>query len=265
MATGLTVLKLGGSVITNKEREFAPSRRSVSRLMKEIRASAPESLIIVHGGGSFGHHLAKRYRLSDGYRDRSQIDGFVRTRQSMTELNKLILDSAIQNHLPCVSLQPSAFTKTRRGRVERMDLHIATGLLKLHLIPLLFGDVVLDEEIGFCVLSGDQLASRLAIELAAEQIVLAVDVDGVFDSDPKQNPKAKLLRRMTSADVRRLVQEGEAEAKGADVTGRMVGKLREMLLAVERGLKVIIVNGNAPGRVSQALKGFAAIGTVIER
>jgi len=264
LARALTVLKLGGSVITDKKREFSAFKKRILRLMKEIRAGATESLIIVHGGGSYGHHLARRYKLRDGYRDRSQIFGFVRTRQSMTELNKIVLDSAIKNLLPCVSLQPSAFIGMRNKRIEKIDLGIMAKLLDLRMIPLLFGDVAFDEQLGFCILSGDQLASRLAAELSAKQAILAVDVDGVFDSDPKRYRKAKLMQKMTAEDVRMLIQRGEKEAQGPDVTGGMVGKLSEILPAVEKGIRVVIVNGCVPGRVSEALKGRSTIGTVIE-
>ena len=258
------MLKLGGSVITDKKREFSAFKKRILRLMKEIRAGATESLIIVHGGGSYGHHLARRYKLRDGYRDRSQIFGFVRTRQSMTELNKIVLDSAIKNLLPCVSLQPSAFIGMRNKRIEKIDLGIMAKLLDLRMIPLLFGDVAFDEQLGFCILSGDQLASRLAAELSAKLAILAVDVDGVFDSDPKRYRKAKLMQKMTAEDVRMLIQRGEKEAQGPDVTGGMVGKLSEILPAVEKGIRVVIVNGCVPGRVSEALKGRSTIGTVIE-
>jgi len=258
------VLKLGGSVITDKKRKFTASKNRIFRLMREIRAGATEPLIIVHGGGSYGHHLARRYELQDGYRDRSQILGFVRTRQSMTELNRIVLDSAIKNLLPCVSLQPSAFIGMRNRRIERIDLSIMASLLDLRMIPLLFGDVAFDERLGFCILSGDQLASRLSTELSAEQAILAVDVDGVFDSDPKRYKKAKLLQKMTVEDVRMLIQRREKEAQGPDVTGGMTGKLNEILPAVEKGIRVVIVNGCVPGRVSEALKGRPTIGTVIE-
>jgi len=264
LARALTLLKLGGSVITDKKKEFTASKKRIFRLMRAIRASAAESLIIIHGGGSYGHHLARRYKLQDGYRDRSQILGFVRTRQSMTELNKIVLDSAIKNLLPCVSLQPSAFIGMRNRRIERIDLGIMVNLLDLGMIPLLFGDVAFDAQLGFCILSGDQLTSRLAAELSAKQAVFAVDVDGVFDSDPKRSPKAKLKQKMTVEDVRMLIQRGEKEAQGPDITGGMTGKLNEILPAVEKGIRVVIVNGCVPGRVSEALKGRPTIGTVIE-
>jgi len=264
LATSLSVLKIGGSVITNKQREFAASRKTISRLTKEIHEGASGQLIVVHGGGSYGHHMAKRYELSEGYRNHSQIPGFVRTRQSMMELNKIVLDSAIRNGLPCISLQPSSFVRMKNGRIEEMNLRIVRDLLDLQMIPLLFGDVALDEELGFCILSGDQLASRLASELAATQVILAVDVDGVFDSDPKLYPKARLIGRMTAADAKALIQKRKQSAPSSDVTGQMMGKLKEMLPAVERGIQVIVLNGCVPRRVSEALKGRLTVGTVIK-
>ncbi len=264
MVTPLTVLKLGGSVITNKKKKSTPSNRTISQIMKEISPDIAGSLVIVHGGGSYGHHLAKHYRLSEGYRDQSQILGFVKTRQSMMELNKIILHSAIENGLPCVSLQPSAFVETKNKRIEKIDTHIIADLLKLRMIPLLFGDVVLDQKLGFCVLSGDQLVSRLATELEAKQIVLTVDVVGVFDSDPRIDRKARLMEKMAAADIKKLIQKRGKSTQHPDVTGEMTGKLREMLPALKKGTRVIILNGRVPGRLSEALSGKTPVGTVIE-
>jgi len=265
VASRLTVLKLGGSVITDKTKEFTPSTETIARIMKEISTTEDESLIIVHGGGSYGHPLAKLYRLSNGHTNQTQILGFARTRQAMMDLNKIILDSAIENHLPCISVQPSAFIRTRNRRIEDIDLRIVSGLMDLHMIPVMFGDVVLDMQLGFSILSGDQLASRLAIELGAKRMILAADVDGVFDSDPKTNPKAYLMERMTTQDAEALIEREKQDDRGSDVTGRMMGKIKEMLAAVEKGIQVVVLNGCVPGRISNALTGRRTIGTVIER
>lgn len=264
MVDQLIVLKLGGSVITDKKREFAARRDTISRIMNEISMSRVGRLIIVHGGGSYGHPLAKQYRLSEGLQNSTQILGLVKTRQSMMDLNKILLDSAIENRLPCVSVQPSAFIKTGNGRIEDTDLGIVTSLLDLHTIPLMYGDVVLDRQLEFTILSGDQLAARLAIELGARQIVLATDVDGVFDSDPKENPKAKLVARMTGHDLKELADENEKKARIVDVTGKMMGKMREMIPAVQKGVKVVVLNGLVEGRIATALTGNKTLGTVIE-
>ena len=250
--------------MTNKRRDFCASKRTIANAMEEIKSSQVESMVVVHGGGSFGHPLAKKYHLSDGYVNDSQLIGVAETRQAMMKLNKIILDSAINRKLRCVSVQPSAFIRTRNKRIEEIDLDIVRNVLDLRMIPLMFGDVVLDQELKFCILSGDQLTSRLAMELEAKRMILATNVDGVYDSDPK-NPEAKLMKRMTIQDVRNLV-ETEAEGnQSVDVTGEMIGKMREILPVVEKGIQVIVLNGRMCGRISMALTGKTVIGTIIEK
>jgi len=265
MASELVVLKLGGSIVTDKQRELTAARETIARAMNEIKSHAKGSVIIVHGGGSYGHPLARSYRISEGHVDSSQITGFVKTRQAMTNLNKLILDIALEKGLACVSVQPSAFIRTKNKRIHEMDVKIVKGILDLGMIPLLYGDVVLDEELGFCVLSGDQLTARLAMELHASRIILAADVDGIFDSDPKSNPKARLIQRMTAQEVRGLVERIGQTSQTQDVTGEMAGKMKEVLTAVEGGMQVMILNGLVPGRIAKALKGESVVATVLER
>jgi isopentenyl phosphate kinase len=250
--------------VTNKKRNFCASKRTIANVMEEIRSSQVESMVVVHGGGSFGHPLAKKYRLSDGYVNDSQLIGFAETRQAMMKLNKIILDSAMNRQLRCVSVQPSAFIRTRNKRIEEIDLGIVRNILDLCMIPLMFGDVVLDQELKFCILSGDQLTSRLAMELEAKRMILATNVDGVFDSNPK-NPEAKLMKRMTIQDVKNLVEIGAESDQGVDVTGEMIGKMREILPVVEKGIQVIVLNGRMRGRISMALSGKRVIGTTIEK
>jgi len=250
--------------VTNKKRNFCASKRTIANVMEEIRSSQVESMVVVHGGGSFGHPLAKKYRLSDGYVNDSQLIGFAETRQAMMKLNKIILDSAMNRQLRCVSVQPSAFIRTRNKRIEEIDLGIVRNILDLSMIPLMFGDVVLDQELKFCILSGDQLTSRLAMELEAKRMILATNVDGVFDSNPK-NPEAKLMKRMTIQDVKNLVETEAESDQSVDVTGEMIGKMREILPVVEKGIQVIVLNGRMPGRISMALSGKRVIGTTIEK
>ena len=53
--TRTLLIKLGGSVITIKDRALTPNIQAIERL-SHVLARLSESLIIVHGGGSFGHY-----------------------------------------------------------------------------------------------------------------------------------------------------------------------------------------------------------------
>jgi len=259
-----TVLKLGGSVITNKEKPLTPNLPAIERLASEISRTNVSPLVLVHGGGSFGHPTAKQYAIEEGYKDQSQIMGFSKTRQAMTTLNKLVVDSLIQHNIPAVAVQPSSCTITKQGRINVIEERPLRKLLEMRFVPVLYGDAVLDSEMGFAILSGDQLVSSIATRLEAERIIIGIDVDGLYTSDPKADPKARFIQQITPQELRKL-QHKIGETRVTDVTGGMLGKVLELMQAVEKGIRVIIINAAKPSNVYKALKGQRVVGTVIER
>ena len=259
-----TILKLGGSVITLKDRPFTPNKKAIMRLAEEIARSDVNSLLIVHGGGSFGHPLAKQYEINRGYKDASQIIGFSKTHQAMTTLNKLIIDSLIDRNIPAVEIQPSSCIITKSGRIQVMEQRPLTKLLRMGFVPVLYGDAVPDSDTGFAILSGDQLVSTLAIQLNAHRIIIGADVDGICTADPKIDPSAKLIHHISLSELKKL-QPNIGEAKVTDVTGGMLGKMMELIPAIEQKIQVIIVNAAKLNNVYKALKGEKVVGTVINK
>ncbi len=256
------IVKLGGSVVTQKSEPMAADIRATKRLAKEIKEADARNLVLVHGGGSFGHPLAKKYGLKQGLVERRQLMGFALTHLAMTKLNTLIVESLTSEGLPAVSLRPSAFVVTEAGRIEAGDLEPLRRLLQLGLVPVMCGDVVADRSLGFTVLSGDQLCSRLALDLGSNRIIVGVDVDGLYTADPKTDSAAKMVETATATQLR-LILERAQPSERLDVTGGMVGKMWEMLQFVEKGGVVLVVNAARAGRLSKALKGEEFYGTLI--
>jgi isopentenyl phosphate kinase len=259
-----SVLKLGGSVVTDKEKPLTPNLQAIERLANEISRANVSPLVLVHGGGSFGHPAAEQYGLAEGYKDSSQVMGFSITHQAMTKLNKLIVDFLISHNIPAVEVQPSSCVITKAGRIQTMEDRPLRKMLEMRFVPVLYGDVVLDSEAGFAILSGDQLVSSLAMNLDARRIVVGVDVDGLFTGDPKTDSSARLIQHITLEGLKNLEPLIEG-SKVTDVTGGMLGKMFELKPAVEHGIQAIIVNATEPNRVYKALKGEKVVGTVIER
>jgi len=137
-------------------------------------------------------------------------------------------------------------------------------LLETGFVPVLYGDAVLDSDKGFAILSGDQLVSSLATQLAAERIIVGVDVDGLYTSDPKKDKTAKLMQHITLQELKKM-QHKISEATVADVTGGMLGKISELIPAIEARIHVLIVNALKPDNVYKALKGQKVVGTLIEQ
>jgi len=254
----MQILKLGGSVITHKDEYFSPHTENIKRLAKEISATK-EPLIIVHGAGSFGHPVAKKYNISDGLKTSDQLVGFSETHQSMTRLNQIIVDTLLETGVPAFGISASSMLVTKDRRLVDIDLGIIKGCLELGLIPVMYGDAVLDTEQGFAILSGDQLIVRLAIDLEAERIIFGSDVNGIYTTNPKRDSDAKLIEQVSLSHM-------TAEVGGAthtDVTGGMLGKLKEAETAVEAGSEVIFINANAENRVRSALLGEKVMGTFL--
>jgi len=264
LSVKLTVLKLGGSVVTRKEKPLTPNLRAIKRLANEISKANVSPLVLIHGGGSFGHPVAEEYGIREGYKDPSQIMGFSKTHQAMTKLNKLIVDSLINHNIPAVEVQPSSCVVTKAGRIQNMEESPLKKMLEMGFVPVLYGDAVLDSETGFAILSGDQLVSSLAIRLDADHIVVGVDVNGLYTADPKTNPSARLIQHVTLKELKNLQHKIESTVV-TDVTGGMFGKVFELTPAVEHGIRTIIVNATKPNRVYKALKGKKVVGTIIEK
>ena len=258
------ILKLGGSAITDKTAEASPRTQIINRLAEEIKRADLDNLIVVHGGGSFGHPTAAKWGIKEGFKEPGQKLGFAETHHVMTVLNGLIMDALIWHEIPAVSVAPSCGFLTENGRIKSSDCTLMEKMMKMNFTPVLYGDVVLDEKIGFTVLSGDQLVAYLAIKYKAEKIVVGVDTDGLFDADPKVKADAKPYKRLTLAELKE-VQGKLGKAQGTDVTGGMAGKIAELIPALEQGIHVTITGATKAQSIYRALIGKDVLGTEIEK
>ncbi len=249
----MEILKLGGSVVTHKEKPRTPNTGAITRLASEVATAGPRRLIIVHGGGSYGHPLAKEYAISMGYKSPNQMVGFSLTHQAMVELNKLIVDAFLDAGVPTVSIAPSSFIITEDRRIKTVDFALVSRAVESGFVPVLYGDAVLDTALRFTILSGDQLATRLATDLGASRIIFGVDVDGVFTANPKLVKEARLIEELSLGQIKGMIKIGEALS--TDVTGGMLGKIMEAAAAVEADIEVQLVNALKPGVIHDALRG----------
>jgi isopentenyl phosphate kinase len=260
------ILKIGGSAITDKTGQLAAKTDIINRLAEEIKRADLDNLIVVHGGGSFGHPTAEKYGIKDGYKedDPTQKLGFAETHHVMTVLNGLVMDALIWHEIPAISVAPSSCFITENCRVKFFDETVFKAMAKMAFTPVLYGDAVLDEKLGFTVLSGDQLVAYLALKYKAEKIVVGVDTDGLFDFDPKTNPNAKVYKHLSLAELKAL-QPKLGKAAGTDVTGGMAGKIAELIPAVEAGIPVTITGATKALSIYRALTDQSVLGTVIEK
>lgn len=265
----LVFLKLGGSLITDKAREATPRSEVIHRVAGEI-ASALASrpglrLLVGHGSGSFGHFPARRYGTRDGISGPEGWRGYVETGFAAASLNRMVVEVFRQRGLPVTPFQPSASARCRDGEIVDMAVEPIGSALENGLLPLVYGDVALDESRGCTIISTEQIFAHLADRLAPDTVILAGEVEGIFTANPHSDGGAVLISEVTPQNIQR-VRALLSESRGVDVTGGMLSKVESMwrLANAYPGMTVRIISGLREGLIEMALlEGASGMGTVL--
>ena len=253
------IVKLGGSVITDKAKQCCFKQEIMNSLSGEIK-KANQPIILVHGAGSFGHVLAKQYRLNEGYKTDDQLQGFSFTHAMVQQLNSLVLKSLHDHDIEAVAVSPHSMLKLDNHKPVATNYTIFKEYLDCGFTPVTFGDVVLDKQIRFSICSGDLLVQILAEQFKPEKVIFVIDEDGLYTSNPKQSPKAKLINSMASSELEVLSTTIDGHA---DVTGGMKGKIDTIKHIARLGVDSVLLNGNKPNRLYNILVGNEATGTIV--
>lgn len=251
----IIILKLGGSVVTEKSSGQPRIKKTIARqLAKElklfVRRHPQTKIILLHGAGSFGHPLVYKYKLLEKPFTKSKMLGFNEVVRSMRHMSNLLTDIFASQKLPVLPLQTSAITG-----ILRIKEFLDAGF-----IPMLGGDMGITKKKQPVVISADRTAVFLAKAFPSSKIIFASDVDGVFDEfPPKAN--AKPIAFASRKNLEKLVSKMREQKSRRDVTGKMAGKLKNILELKKR--EVIIFNGFEPGGLTKALNN-KQIGTRLE-
>jgi isopentenyl phosphate kinase len=259
----VTILKIGGSVITDRENERPRLRgRRLARIAREIaEGRQPETsrLIIIHGAGSYGHPIVRRTGIDRGVKDGSQRMAMGETQRLQNELTTHVARHLLQAGVPAFPYQPSAGAIMEAGDLVSMNTEALEGLLETGLVPVLNGVPAYDRARGCSILSGDQIAGFLFRELGGEKILHGTDVKGIYTGDPSREPEARFCETVDLGSPDGL-PEGIAGSSVTDVTGGMRKKLEEMRTAGARGQ---VFDATSPGNVRRTLRG-ETVGTIIK-
>jgi isopentenyl phosphate kinase len=257
------LLKLGGSLITDKAGAGEARVELVERLAREIAAARPAlegGLIVGHGGGSFGHVAAAASGLNQGVLGPEQLPGIAETQASMARLHAIVFGALHRAGALPFSLAPSSFMTAAAGRPVALRLEPVQLALRMGLLPLVFGDVVLDRAWGASIASTEQVFVALARRLArcGTPIARALwlgETDGVLGAD------GVTLSRLGAGTA--LAGEVAGAARGTDVTGGMAHRLETAAELARMGIESWILDGRVPGRLRLALAGEAVPGTIV--
>lgn len=251
----LYYLKLGGSLITDKNRPSTARPEVIARQAGEIAAAMNRRpdlrLVLGHGSGSFGHSAGRRHGTRQGVHSAAEWRGFAEVWYQANLLDRLVVDALVEEGLPVVALSPCSMVTSQEGRVLRWDTSPIKAALEVGLIPIIQGDVVFDAAIGGTILSTEDLFAHLAGALPPRRILLAGIEPGVWADYPACT---RLQEEISAKDGWQGVLQGSA---APDVTGGMAAKVQQSLeiVAAHPAVDVLIFSGEEAGAVEGALGG----------
>ncbi|HZY46857.1 MAG TPA: isopentenyl phosphate kinase [Candidatus Bathyarchaeia archaeon] len=254
----VTIVKLGGSAITDKTRECTPDIPVIQHVADQL-SGYNGSLVIIHGGGSYAHPFAAASGLANGLHRKSQLRSIAETEFYLGQLTRIVCASLLlRNRLP-VPLHPLSFVTLDKGKVAAMTMHSISSALKVGLTPLTHGDLVFDESRGIGILSGDRIAALIGARLKASRVLLGCDVDGVYSGDPKASRGPALISEVTPDNFRMVLRASRKISR--DATGGMDEKAKWALALARGGCECYIFNLKKRGNLRKLLAGDEDIGT----
>jgi len=253
----IILLKLGGSLLTDKSKPFFIREEVAKSTIQQI-IDANEKVILIHGGGSFGHPLAKKYNISKGLDNSipNQIFGLTETHQAMIKFNSYLVNLFLKRNYPVLSIQPSSIFIKKAENIITKSIDIIETALDLNILPILYGDIIFDKQGSFSIISGDQIISELCENLqkyCASKVIFAIETDGIFINDGDSKDKnVKLASKIFSSELDDL-DLADLEKK-IDVTGGIEGKIDFIKQICKFNVPVQLINGLKENYVYHSLK-----------
>jgi isopentenyl phosphate kinase len=261
MSKELTVLKLGGALITDKSVPYTARLDMLDAAAQEIKECMDEgliqSLVLVQGVGSFGHPPVLEHKLHRGFQGPEQLLPLSKTQSKVAKLRTMVVEAFQNVGIPICLMYPCSMITSEKMRMTNYFLDPLKGFLNLGMVPLVGGDILIDSVMGWSVGSGDPLSVILARELDAKRLIFASDVAGIYDADPKEISTAKLFEEINLNELEKTFETIRA-SHSSDASGVMEGKIKSISMAkelVEAGLQISIISMMGPGHLKALLKG----------
>jgi isopentenyl phosphate kinase len=258
------LIKLGGSLITEKARPETPRREVIARLAGEIARAARATssrLILGHGSGSFGHVAAREWGIAEGLRAAAQLAGVSRTQERAAALHRIVVEALIEAGAYPYSIAPSSCLVSEAGRPAAFQAEPLLLALDRGLLPVLYGDVVMDRLQGVSICSTEtlfEILTRTLLDrgLPVRRALWLGETDGLYDAGGKTVPRI-------TADGFGEARKAISSPSGTDVTGGMLHRVESSLALARLGVPSRLVNGMVPGLLERAVRGDEVVGTEV--
>jgi isopentenyl-diphosphate delta-isomerase len=280
MEHNIIIIKFGGSIITDKSRPFSLRTDRISALceqiarfyFEEIRKPNPRKILLVHGGGSFGHPMANQYEIHKGlnFKIQNQILGLSKTHSAMQKLNAEICNAMEQKSLPYLVFPPViCFEKSQNDNIKFKNQENLLQTIEMNIIPIFFGDIIFIKENNFGILSGDTIIEYFAENISwitqgttkVSKIIYVFDQDGIlYETESGERKIFDVLNPNLIDSFAELNLK-----KTIDVTGSIKNKLDSIAKIARCGVDIELINGFHDERLFESMKGWCAISSKFKK
>lgn len=265
MPQPLTLIKIGGSLITDKNKPFSLKKKALRIICEEIKKAqtiSGKTLIVGHGAGSYAHVPAKKYQTHRGIVDDQSYRGIAEVADVAAQLNRIVVKQLLEVGVNAVSVSPLSMMLANDHQLHTLWTGSLEQVIKQGIIPVVYGDQLMDIEAGCTIFSTEKVLGYLGLHLqqqgyVVEKVIHCGQTNGVYDLDGKTIP----LINSANFDEYRQALMG---SNGTDVTGGMIHKVEETLKLAQAGIPGLIIDGIEHGSLSEAIQGREVLGTKVE-
>ena len=265
MKKSVVLIKIGGSLITDKNKPFSLNEQALEAVCAEIKKAtrAEKHLIVGHGAGSFAHFPAKKYQTHKGLINSESYRGIAEVADVAAQLNRIVIKTLLAKRVNAVSISPLSIMVAENHRIKSICTDSVEELLRLGLLPVVYGDQIMDVKLGCTVFSTEKVLGYLALHLQKkgfriERIIHCGLTNGVYDEN------GTTVRLINGKNYKRY-QGVLGGSGGVDVTGGMAHKVEESLSLAKRGIPSLIIDGIVNGSLSEAVRSKRVFGTRVEK
>ena len=249
-------VKIGSSTLTHSATGRLNIRRieSLVRVLSDIKNSGRELVLVSSGAVSAG---AAKLGLPMGGRSLEEKQALAAIGQ--TELMRLYerLFASYGYNVGQILMTKDVIDDPHRLELAKNTF---SKLLELGCVPIVNeNDSISCEELKFG--GNDTLSAYVCLVSGSDLLINMSDIDGLYDSDPRKNPDAKIIRRVEEINDEILACAGGAGTERG--TGGMVTKLKAAAIAGENGIPMVIMNGKDPVMLYSVIEG-ARVGTFFD-
>ncbi len=259
----LILIKLGGSLITNKSKKDSLNKKNLNILCADIKKvqDLGYKLIIAHGQGSFAHYPAQKYNTSKGILNKESYKGICEVAGKASWLNRIVTDNLYQLGVNAFSINPSSILVSYKHRLKKIFIDSLEQLLKNNLTPVLYGDQIMDEKTGCTIFSAEKVLNSVARALKnkkykIKKMIHCTNVGGVFDA------KKNIIQEINFKNFN-FFKKNIKSSKNIDVTGGMLHKVEQSLEMARNDIESYIINGSIKDNLLKVIEDKKFIGTKI--